>query len=400
MEPPKNYGSDEHDSEHTTSSSVVSSPSPSEEHTFVEPLFGRFKELPPELRHEIWRLAIPTPGINFFNVHCIPNDHPGANRSTSPSLLYLDLRRLSIDDDDATVAEYDPSAWLARANLRAVCREARDVCSLPDSDAETITLTRPKRGLFVRAGDGQLRSLVPAHPAGDGQDAPPMPGPEPLERRSVRVHRDDVLSLSVENCSFNLPFEETPVEVGGGNPRVISRSHYRSHLGHWGEFVDDDYGDEYDGLDDDDDDDDVDLGWSFDPELQPGIPLTIPESRRCLNTARHQKDFPIHVIDLVSIDDEKYARRGSSGRDFVLCMSDGTTEDQDAVCARIEKCRVRFSRELGTVFWDRFGDRYVQLPWSIYTNDLIKVSPEKNDIRERYLRSALLLSSKRPVGLF
>ncbi|KAI4864719.1 hypothetical protein F4820DRAFT_326961 [Hypoxylon rubiginosum] len=370
MEPPKNYESDElDDGEYTTSSSVASSPSPEEEHAVAEPLFGRFKELPPELRLQIWRAAIPTPGINFFNVHCIPNDHPGANRSTSPCWLYLDLRRLSVDDDDAAVSEYDPSAWQARANLVAVCREARAVCSVQDADAETITLTRPKRGLFVRAGDGQLRKLVPAHPAADDEEegAPARPAPERLERRRVRVHRNEVLSLSVENCSFNLPYEEEPVEEGGGN--------VRSHR--------DDDADDDDA--DDDDDDDEDLGWTYDPQLMPGIPLGIPESRRCLNVARHPKQFPIHIVDLVSNNDENET-------DFVLCMSDGhPIEFDDFLFSLWEGC---------PVFWDRFDDCYLQLRWSINANSLMKVAPEKNDIRARYLRSSLLRSSKRPAQLF
>ncbi|KAH8163137.1 hypothetical protein CIB48_g5119 [Xylaria polymorpha] len=54
------------------------------------------------------------------------------------------------------------------------------------------------------------------------------------------------------------------------------------------------------------------------------------------------------------------------------------------------------------VVWDRFGDCYVSLPWRSgpffpVMDRLTKVWPETNDVRERYLRSALLHSPKRPA---
>ncbi|KAI1775870.1 hypothetical protein F4818DRAFT_390343 [Hypoxylon cercidicola] len=371
MEPAQSHDSDEHDG------SIASSPSPSEEPTIPEPLFARFTDLPPELRHQIWRAALPTPGINFFNVHCIPNDHPDANRSTSPSWLYMDLRRLSIEDDDSTVSEYDPSAWQARSALRAVCREARAVCSLDDSHAATITLTRPRRGLFVRAGDGQLRTLVPAH---GGEDAPARlrsgPRLEPLERRYVRVDRNDVLCLSVENCSFSMPFEELPAEQGGGHV-----GGFRTPRG------------DFDSDADADAADDEDLGWAYDPQLMPEVPRNIPRSRRCLNLARSGRA----VNDSVSWIGVDMLNENPAEPYTPSVMYDAHTRELN------DRNPVKFPNrgyEIDDVFWDRFGDRYVRVPYidkETLETRLTKVRPETNDVRERYLRSASLQSSKRPA---
>ncbi|KAJ2985392.1 hypothetical protein NUW58_g5555 [Xylaria curta] len=60
------------------------------------------------------------------------------------------------------------------------------------------------------------------------------------------------------------------------------------------------------------------------------------------------------------------------------------------------------------VYWDRFGDCYVRLPWRTgdfhlpdayypITYRLTKVWPESNDIRKSYLESAILRSPKRPA---
>ncbi|KAH8163138.1 hypothetical protein CIB48_g5118 [Xylaria polymorpha] len=203
--PPTITSSNKEDTDSSTSSSSSVS-STSEQFQF--PLFT---SLPPELRHHIWRLAVPSPGINFFNVHCFPNDHAGCNRSTSPPWAYLDLRRLSIEDSDAAVWEYDPSAWQARLAVRQTCREARDICSIPASKSAVLTLTRPRRGLFVRAGDGQLRNTPLRYDENENENKNKTEESEPVVRRTIEVHIDDILSLSVENCSFNLPHEETPL---------------------------------------------------------------------------------------------------------------------------------------------------------------------------------------------
>ncbi|KAI0134814.1 hypothetical protein F4814DRAFT_1048 [Daldinia grandis] len=334
-------------------------------------IFSRFQELPPELRHQIWRMALPTPGINFFNVHCIPNDHPGTNRSTSPSWLYLDLRRLSIDDNDETVSQYDPSAWQARETLRRVCREARDVCALSPAETATITLTRPRRGLFVRAADGQLRELIPVHyrSSFSKQGAERL---EPLERRMVRVHIDDVLCLSIENCSFNLPFEEIPVT---NNDRPVS----------------------YSGGPPDDDEDE--LGWAYDPQLTPLLPSTIRRSRICIEMARGDRialqGANEALRDMLSFSQNRNANSWVMLAQVPLVMFDASKQE-------LGQHRVEELTAWDEVFWDRYGDRYVALPWSstdlLADYKLTKIWPETSNIRLRYLRSAMLQSPKRPAS--
>ncbi|KAI1463780.1 uncharacterized protein F4812DRAFT_230900 [Daldinia caldariorum] len=369
------------------SSSMSSSESQSQspEPLVAPSLFTKFTELPPELRHQIWRMALPVPGINFFNVHCIPNDHPGTNRSTSPSWLYLDLRRLSIDDDDETVSEYDPSAWQAREILCRVCREARDVCSLSPAEAAAITLTRPRRGLFVRAADGQLRELTPVRRRSNFTGEEPDQSeekeqqddhPEPLERRTVRVHVDDVLCLSIENCSFNLPFEETPVANGGGF--VGETFPYYSRVS---------------------DDDEDDLGWTYDPQLTPLLPAAIRRSRMCIEMARGGR-IALQVADevlrdMLSFSQNRNMKPWEMLHQVPLVMFDASKQE-------LGQRRVEELTPWDEVFWDRHGDRYVALPWSstdlLADYKLTKVWPETNDIRVRYLRSAMLQSPKRPAN--
>ncbi|KAI1092240.1 hypothetical protein F5B19DRAFT_230960 [Rostrohypoxylon terebratum] len=335
------------------------SPSPSPPTPEPEPLFTKFPDLPPEIRHQIWRAALPVPGINFFNVHSFPNDHNGANRSTSPPWLYLDLRRLSIKDSDAKVSRYDPSAWQARETLRRVCREARDICTLPESEAATLTLTRPKKGLFVRAGDGQIAALTSyTHREAMARE------PEPQERRKVTVRADDVLCLSVENCSFNMLFEE-----------IMSTDEVENSA---------------DGVD-------MNVGWVYDPQITPSLPSAIPRSRICFSIIRRDKaalaacSEPLRSIYMFG--DGSY--EGPLSDSLSLLMLDAYT--QEVGDRRIDELTPR-----DEVLWDRFGDRYIALPW--HSDDLpaeyrlVKVCPESNDIRLRYLRSALLRSPKRPVG--
>ncbi|KAI2602169.1 hypothetical protein GGR54DRAFT_533726 [Hypoxylon sp. NC1633] len=356
----------------STASSAPSSPG-----STTGRIFAKFPELPPELRHQIWQLAIPNPGVNFFNVHCIPNDHEGVNRSTSPPWLYLDLRRLSIDHGDAAVAQYDPSAWHARQVLRSVCREARCVCAIPDFEAATLTLTRPKRGLFVRAADGQIRRLTPLEGIDIGNES--GTGSERLEYRKIRVRTEDMLCLSIENCSFNLPFEETAIENGGG-------------FGGYPGFPEDN----------EDNEDDDELGWSYDPELIPPIPPPIPLYRQCINMARASKlalrNVQESVLGMLADRELHNLSQNRTKRHDGLPLVMFDALKQELGDRRVDELSSK-----GEIFWDRFGDRYVKLPWAsadltaIYR--LTKVWPESNDIRERYLRSAMLQSPKRPAGL-
>ncbi|KAI1103837.1 hypothetical protein F4804DRAFT_214593 [Jackrogersella minutella] len=357
-----------------SSPSSYSSPEPS---TATNPLFTKFPELPPEIRHQIWRAALPVPGINFFNMHCIPNDHHGANRSTSPIWLHLDLRRLSILDSDDDVARYDPSAWQARDSLRRVCRESRHECAIPESESAIVTLTRPSRGLFVRAADGQVRSLTPYSEPGNA---------EPLVYRKVRVRSDDVLCLSAENCSLNLPFEEAAMfdsEYPGVN--VIGTN--------GGDFV---------SNDDNNINNTDDLGWTYDPQLMPSLPAAIPRSRVCISMARGDR-AALQAAGSVLLTMFSYTREQSNSDSDSTNLTDVQLSLLmiDAYKQELGERHVEELTPHGEVLWDRFGDRYVSLPWhsrelpAYYR--LVKVWPENNGIRERYLRSALLQSPKRPV---
>ncbi|KAI0804290.1 hypothetical protein GGR55DRAFT_681883 [Xylaria sp. FL0064] len=340
------------------------------------PQFPRFGDLPPELRHQIWRFAVPSPGINFFNVHCFPNDHEGCNRSTSPPWAYLDLRRLDIEDDDDDVFYYDPSAWQARYAVRQSCREARLICAIPDSQAAIITLTRPKRGLFVRASDGQLRKTplqIPDDRVGESFI-------EPVVRRTVQVHVSDIVVLSVENCSFNLPHEEAPF------------------------FPDDDVDGLATGLT-------LDEGWAYDPHLTPELPRAIPASRLCAGMARCSP-APLrmiadallgllysHIPGYLQSRPQQVEWSGHLFFGHFLLMF-------DALPQAVGERELEELTSDPEVVWDRFGDCYVRLPWRTWdlnltggfpiTYRITKVWPETNDLRERYLRSALLHSPKRP----
>ncbi|CAJ2512551.1 Uu.00g055660.m01.CDS01 [Anthostomella pinea] len=338
----------------------------------------RFNELPPEIRHQIWRAVVPSAGINFFNVHCFPNDHPGTNRSTSPPRLYLDLRRLDIGDDDETVSQYDPSAWQSRSILSRTCHEARTLCAIPESKVAIITVTRPRRGLFIRAGDGQLRKLTPLNDPriklsySELSHEQELVKPEPQISRKIQVHADDILCLSLENCSFNLPNAEHPLMRDD-----LDDSRYLTY----------DY------------DNDEDMGWVFDPILKPCLPSVIPIDRYCVSMARSSRPTLSSVRDVVAGLLYMWApsTQWEEKQELLLIMFDAATQEPGE----------RGLDELtpaGEVFWDRFGDCYVPLPWDSTLlrakYRLTKVWPETNDIRDRYLRSALLQSPKRPASSF
>ncbi|RYP58260.1 hypothetical protein DL770_010467 [Monosporascus sp. CRB-9-2] len=366
--------------------------------------FPYFASLPPELRAQIWRAAIPTPGINFFNVHSFPGDHAGVNRSDSPPWLYLDMRRLAIEDSDEEVSEYDPSAWQARNVIRRTCREARDVCAIPPDKRATVVLTRPRRGLFIRAGDEQLRRLTPmVATEGDGGYSSSRVDAVvirhmPKASRVVHVHADDILSLSLENCSFNLPYEETftaSAETSGS-----------------------DY--------------DYESGWAYDPQLTP-LPVGVARNRYCINVARGGREVMHAIAQVVpgmlagaAVEAEVEVRptetKSESGsapalksrnplpsgglpahykrRQGVLVMIDAHAQEiGDPILAGLTSAQ--------EVHRDRFGDAYVPLPfangpiWGVdcFPYQLTRVWPDVTETRVQYLRSAQLRSAKRPLGL-
>ncbi|RYP03975.1 hypothetical protein DL764_004746 [Monosporascus ibericus] len=355
--------------------------------------FPYFASLPPELRAQIWRAAIPAPGINFFNVHSFPGDHAGVNRSDSPPWLYLDMRRLAIEDSDEEVSEYDPSAWQARNAIRRTCREARDVCAIPPDKRATVVLTRPRRGLFIRAGDEQLRRLTPmaameedrGHSSSRADTV--VISHMPKASRVIHVHADDILSLSLENCSFNLPYEETftaSAETGGS-------------------------------------DDDYESGWAYDPQLTP-LPVGVAQNRYCINVARDDREVMHAVAQVIpgmlagaAVGAEVEARpaetESESGsapppesqspllsggvpahyerRQGLLVMIDTHAQEMgDPILAGLTSAQ--------EVYRDRFGNAYVPLPFTsgpIWGEDcfpyrLTRVWPDVTETRVQYLRES------------
>ncbi|KAK8052235.1 hypothetical protein PG993_003620 [Apiospora rasikravindrae] len=408
MSPPTS----EQDSDTASSVSVASEPSP---------VFHKFTKLPPEIRHHIFSAAIPKPGINFFNLHTFPNDHPGANRSTSPPSLYLDMRRMAIEDDDEDVAEYDPSCWQARHALRQTCREARSVCAIPEEKRIPLTLTVPKRGLFVRAGDGLLRSMMPLEAPRRGRDGSEptvaeLPETERVVHRVVEVSADELFVLSVENCSFNLPFEESPALRGED--------------------------------DDDDADEDNDMGWSFDPEFRPcGVGrrgsrfLGIPASKFCIGLARPPNDSTVQALQeaymaiwcavtgwdpVVPMLQSPEAARLLTDDSFPAMEANVAVFDEifqaqesslavfedtcDFVGRRPSPTTHKRLNPVRVAYRDRWDDRYTEVAThdddffpiesimspTLTARTLVKLGPEKSDVRERYMRSAILQSPKRP----
>ncbi|KAK9419337.1 putative 2EXR domain-containing protein [Seiridium unicorne] len=316
--------------------------------------FPSFMQLPPELRHKIYLAAIPSPGINFFNVHSFPNDHKGANRSTSPPNLHLDLRRLSIEDDDIDVARYDPSAWQIRHALRQTCQEARIICAIPDDKVVRLTLSVPGRGLFTYAGDGLQRSMTPLEE--------PAKRAETVVYRHVQVHADDMVALSVENCSFNIVFEETTM----------------FHIGR-------------------DQEDEVSLGWAYDPQFKDGVSLGIRPSRFCLNLA-HDDWATMRALEEIAGALREAASGNSEASDGI---DDYGSIMLDTETARKKELSRRYRSEKLAEFRDRWDDVYVSVPWDYedlpMSLQIIKLSPERESMRERYLRSAQLKSPKRPA---
>ncbi|KAI5919166.1 hypothetical protein F4810DRAFT_518421 [Camillea tinctor] len=353
--------------------------------------FSRFPDLPPEIRHQIWLAAVPSPGINFFNIHVIPNDHRGANRSISVPLMRLDLRRLEINHHDEQVATYDPSVWQARDALCRTCREARLVCAIPARKAAQVILTRPRRGLFIRARDGQLRSLTPltdprrrlsltpgdnsaAEATGKQQRQPQELEPEPLVHRTIRVHIDDIFCLSIENCSFNLPYEESPALWAAS-----------------------------------DSDDDSDLGWVYDPQFNPPLPSSIPTHRYCINLARSSRLTFSAIQDVITelvtqTPSVSHLPAPQNPDPAHLVMLDAVPQDPGE--RTLEELNPAFAaaqdknKDIAMAFRDRYGDRYAPLPWDSPDLQarfrLTKLWPEVTDIREQYLRSSLPRSPKRP----
>ena len=381
------------------------------------PTFPQFSLLPPELRAQIWRAAVPTPGVNFFNAHSFPRDHAGANRSTSPPWLYLDVRRLDVDDADDDAAAYDPSAWQARYSVRQACREARDVCAVPDEKRASVTLTRPQRGLFIRAGDEKLRRLTPLtsttppSDAGLNGDAAAV---EPKVMRTIQVHADDVLCLSLENCSFSMPCEESLQDQN-----TAAAAAHGTALAPAGNR------------------EDYDLGWSYDPQLTP-LPVGVPRNRYCVELARGGAEA-LQVVSAVVpgmlheiIDDgEDEEEDDGDASDVDQARSEDATADHAEpesdiepeehlpperkgglimLDVHVQEIGSRSLTELTPcpeVYYDRFGDAYVPLPFANASGTrepfgcpryrLTKVWPEINDVRVRYIRSAQLRSPKRPM---
>jgi len=344
--------------------------------------FSLFPQLPPEIRLLIWSHALPPPGagINFFNVHAFPLDHAGCNRSTSPPWLYLDLRRLSISHTDDEVAQYDPSVWQARAILRSTCAEARSAAAIPPNKLAKVVLTRPQRGLYCRAGDDKLRRFTPYTEAQARELVA-----EPKVTRTIYIHADDVLTLSIENCSFNLPWEDTLDEDRMTNTLVGSHEEGPHDLG----------------------------GWGFDPQLTP-LPEGIPARRYCISMIRgarahfHTLTEAIseahHLMHGGSLEDHDIGYGMLDVQTFKLGLDAAvkTVATNSQKSALVEGLGAGLKQQV-QLHWDRFGDCYVPQPWTSngagrpWCYRLTKVLPEVDDLRGQYIRSALLQSPKRPA---
>lgn len=390
--------------------------------------FPQFTSLPPELRIQIWRAVLPAPGINFFNVHAFPGDHSGTSRIDSPPWLYLDMRRLSIEHSDEKVASYDPSVWHVRAAIRQVCREARDACAIPIDEKATVTLTRPRRGLFVWAGDEQLRWKTPLKAKKNGDDDTedanengdyPLPTAaqiagfapnlvlihdEPKVIRKVCVHVDDIFCLSIENCSFNMPYEDER-ETHDGHARCSSSSRYYS------------------------------AGRAYKPQLTP-LPVGIPRNRYCINLAR-KKTIGIDAMALtvpdilaeLDIENEKEPRDRNdaaatstqSSRPSHSSASSPPSKPNSSRHPTRELMMLDSRTSLRThslcdnlwrleVYYDRFGDMYIPQPCTygakllteyrdrFPTHRLTKIFPHQTDMRSRYRSSAGLTEPYNPTN--
>lgn len=335
----------------------------------------------------IYDATIPFPGINFFNVHAFPNDHPGTCRSRNPPGLYLDLRRMSIEDSDEHVATYDPSAWQARQALRQTCRETRKICAIPDQELVELTLTRPARGLFVRAGDGLLRQMTPLDN--------PLDEDEPKAYRKIQVSCREMLVLSLENCSFNVLHEE----------RVMLGDNEESE------------------------------GWSYDPYIWSGdqARLGIEISMFAMSFSKEwriMKYIPSEWNEDTRNPWMLISGTGAGSYYGVMCESETTgAVPKDAKTLEPNRRSTWGIRPDDGLFWDRWDDCYVERPTKQFTdgqlNDeggivsymhniriireeirkanppfakmekppfsvLLKVTPEKMAVREMYIESARL----------
>ncbi|ORY70482.1 uncharacterized protein BCR38DRAFT_422215 [Pseudomassariella vexata] len=343
---------------------------------------------------------------------------PNCDTNVSPPHLYLDSRRLDPSDSDAEVSTYDPSAWQTRLALRQTCREARQICVIPPDKVLTLPLVLPDPNqdlnLCIRAGDGQLRSLTPF----SNRDVKPGVYTHRITRSINLLSTDDMIVFALENCSFNLPFEESS---GGGRG--------------------------------DDDEAEVNQGWSYDPEFhEPAVQFGIREDRFCLCVARATHEIlSVDGVRLMLINEATVRCQVPVDKTVVLFMCErdtmvdsrapmmdgvssstsgsgsGTRSAPHGVVATTNKTKTQNQDQSDTglcdgnayadakgesvekiaekdkgqpICWeDRWGDLYMPAHSGLFTftNQLVKLRPEKTDMRRRYLESALLKSPKRPL---
>ncbi|ORY64495.1 uncharacterized protein BCR38DRAFT_435291 [Pseudomassariella vexata] len=356
-------------------------------------VFPKFTLLPPELRHQIYLEAIPSPGINFFNVHTWLKDHEGCNKETTPPHLYLDLRRMAIEDDDEAVSRYDPSTWQVRYALRQTCREARRMCAIPSDKVKTLKMTRPKRGLYLKAGDDRLRSETPLVE----EDA--LPDREPRVSREIQFHADEIVSLSIQNCSLNLPFEHSPVIR-------------RERKADFPALTESDMGEAYVPLFND-----------------PSSCLGIAEDKFCLSLTRDDHgpalswaiseilpSFLESVCGVAGVGPGRISEEEEwllTDKAWVMLDAEtAVTSRADAAAWTAANPGIKWDEDeefepadtgyfwqerVGEVkCWDRWGDCYAAAQsysqGFFVDQQLLKVRPEKTDIRKRYTRSGLLPS--------
>jgi hypothetical protein len=253
-----------------------------------------------------------------------------------------------------------------------------------------------------------------------GENELAAPPPEDWVYRQIEVHaEDEMICLSVENCSFNLPAEEANNGNGG-----------QSHLSPSDNDLDE-------------------FGWSYDPQFyRPAETLGIRPGRYCLNLARSDSvstrilttEVAWDLLEAVtgsrlgrtigqneffsaSLASEILSRRENDQileqqEPWLMLDADTTILDGGRLVqyTSASHCSLRPGESYvdedgrafyyGEAFYDRFGDVYIhrrfegedgqRRGYPLYTRrQLVKIRPEKTDMRKQYMESATLRSPKK-----
>lgn len=173
------------------------------------PVFHRFPDLPAEIRHEIWRAAMPTPGLNFLTV--IPvlvggsvgspsasapkqNVHVAHIDAAFPGKLLIVGRLYDKSRRNGTCRLFwaspspsadDSSVWRTRHTLMSTCHEARTILMPPPHKLARMTLRRPVPEDCTAADAGLATS----------------PYSYRTMSHDIVLHTDEMLVVNVEACA-------------------------------------------------------------------------------------------------------------------------------------------------------------------------------------------------------